>query len=306
MTHIAAVDAFAVSMGIFVFVWAFVGFVLVATYVATGVLLSKVFRATGQPGWPAWVPVYGTWKLLETGGQRGWLALLSFVPVANVVSAVFLIIAVHKINEGFGKGVGHTVLYVSLPFVWMVLIGFGGAPWRGLQPAGAAAFPGHPGQAYPQPASPQPFGYQAQPAALPQAPTVPQAQPAYQPTTPQAQPAYQPQQPAYPPYAQPQHHAAAPQPPAYPPYAQAQAPQPQPQPGYPPYAQPQAQPQPAPQPPQPAAQPEQLAPQPPQPAAQPEQLAAQPQQPGYQPQPPQPGAGTPASYPTPPTPTPPA
>ncbi|QEO14006.1 hypothetical protein FLP10_05895 [Agromyces intestinalis] len=166
MTHLAATDALAASIGMFVVIWALIGLILVATYVATGVLLSKVFQATGQPGWPAWVPLYSSWRLLELGGQQGWIALLSFVPGANIVAVVFLIMAVHKVNEGFGKGVGHTVLYVFLPLVWMALIGFGGSPWRGLQPP-AGGYP-QPVPAYlppvAQPAQPfPPQTYQAPP-----------------------------------------------------------------------------------------------------------------------------------------------
>ncbi|GAA1758985.1 DUF5684 domain-containing protein [Agromyces humatus] len=120
--------------------WAGLAVYGAATYVLNGVFLSRVFAKTGAEGWPAWVPVYNSWRLLELGGQPGWLALLVFVPGANIVALVFVVIAAHRIGLGFGKGGGWAVLYFFVPLVWGALLAFGNTgPWRGSTRVGAAA-----------------------------------------------------------------------------------------------------------------------------------------------------------------------
>ncbi|WP_395244600.1 DUF5684 domain-containing protein [Agromyces sp. MMS24-K17] len=164
-------DSTAAAIGLLYVLWiGLFGLIGVATYVATGFLLSKVFVVTGRPGWPAWVPILNSWRLLELGGQQGWLALLAFVPGANIVAVVFLIVAAHRIGQGFGKGGGFTALYVFLPLVWMALIGFGGAPWREPAPAGWVPQQPLPNAGLPAPVS----GYPAPAAGFPaQAPGYP-------------------------------------------------------------------------------------------------------------------------------------
>ena len=58
---------------------AFVVPLLLAVYALTAWLLGKVFKKAGVPAWKAWVPVYNEWKLLQIGGQQGWVVLLPFM-----------------------------------------------------------------------------------------------------------------------------------------------------------------------------------------------------------------------------------
>ncbi|MDF0512409.1 DUF5684 domain-containing protein [Agromyces sp. H3Y2-19a] len=194
-------DVFAVFVPLMLFYGLLFVFAI-ATYVLMAIFLSKVFVKTGNEGWPAWVPVYSSWRVLEIAGFQGWIALLSFVPFGNIVALVFLIMAVNRINKGFGRSAGWTVLYVFLPLIWGALMGYGRTePWRGP----AAWLPEAGYYAYPPQAQPYPGAAQAQP--------YPGAPPA------QAQ-SYPPQPAAYPPAAPPAVAApaapAAPEPPAPP------------------------------------------------------------------------------------------
>ncbi|UOQ88073.1 DUF5684 domain-containing protein [Agromyces endophyticus] len=157
-------------------VFAFYGFFFlyaVAQYVLMGIFLSKVFVKTGNEGWPAWVPIYNSWRILEIAGYQGWIALLSLVPFANIVALVYLIMAVNRLNKGFGRSAGWTVLYVFLPLIWGALIGYGRTePWRG--PSAWMLQPEYPG--YPQPAG-QPYPPQATPYPPQASPYSPQATP---------------------------------------------------------------------------------------------------------------------------------
>ncbi|WP_157432147.1 DUF5684 domain-containing protein [Agromyces italicus] len=133
-----------------VFAWfvpflAMYGFLMLCAalaYVLNGIFLSKIFVKTGAEGWPAWVPIYNTWRLLEIGGQAGWLSLLGLVPGGGIVTLVFVIIAVNNINQGFGKTTGWTILYFFLPLIWSAYLAYGRTErWRAPAPADAWAQP---------------------------------------------------------------------------------------------------------------------------------------------------------------------
>ena len=124
-------------------IWAVLAVYGIAAYVLNGVFLSKVFAKTGGEGWPAWVPVYNSWRMLELGGQPGWLALLVFVPVGNIVTLVFLVIAAYRIGLGFGRSGAWAVLYCFVPLVWSALMAYGATmPWRPVDSAAGASAAG--------------------------------------------------------------------------------------------------------------------------------------------------------------------
>src|ERR1700709_469548 len=89
----------------------------IAIYIVSGIAFMKLFRKVGVEPWGAWVPFFNNWRLLEVGGQEGWLSVLSIVPFGNYVSAVFIAIAGHKIGTAFRKDGSWTVLFLFLPFV---------------------------------------------------------------------------------------------------------------------------------------------------------------------------------------------
>ena len=113
-------------LGFFVVLYAVVvGFSLllaVAVYIVNGIAFMRLFRKVGVEPWAAWVPVFFSWRLLELGGQPGWLSILSVVPGANYVTAVFLGISSYKVSVAFRKDGVWVVLYLFLPFVWAFLL----------------------------------------------------------------------------------------------------------------------------------------------------------------------------------------
>lgn len=110
-----------------------------ALYVWTALALSAMFRKMGEEPWKGWVPFLNLATVLRWGGFSPWLVLLLVVPVANIAVLVVLIVAVHRINPGFGYGSGMTVLAVFLFVVWASILGFGPARWLGARNAGRAA-----------------------------------------------------------------------------------------------------------------------------------------------------------------------
>jgi len=158
----------------------------VAFYVFYSYTLSKIFQKAGVEGWKAWVPILNSWTLLELGGYAGFWALLALVPFVNIVSVVFLVLAVHNVNKGFGKDGAFTVLYVFLPYVWSGILAWGSAQYNpaltvprynsGAVQQYQQPYAAHPPQHYGAPQQPaygqNPYGapVQPQPYAAPQNP----------------------------------------------------------------------------------------------------------------------------------------
>ncbi|WP_323512042.1 DUF5684 domain-containing protein [Subtercola sp. RTI3] len=99
--------------------------VAVAVYVVDAWFMSLVLKKMGDAPWKAWVPVYSKWVFLEHGGQPGWWALLSLVPIANYAALVLEAIAAYNLGARFAKAtVGWVVLYVFVPYVWLAMVAF--------------------------------------------------------------------------------------------------------------------------------------------------------------------------------------
>jgi hypothetical protein len=115
---------------------AVVGFVLlfflifaIAAYAIGAFLMGRLFKKAGVPQWAAWVPIYNTWKMLEIGGQQGFWAVLMLFPILNVVSLIFLYIAMFHIGKKLGKEDWFVLVAIFLPVVWMIWLAFDDSKW---------------------------------------------------------------------------------------------------------------------------------------------------------------------------------
>ena len=114
----------ALFLTIYLVVIAAVVVIALVWYVLTALAFMRFFEKVGLPAWTAWVPFYNTWKLLEVGGQPGWISLLRLLGSAGgIVTLVFEIIGMHRIGIAFRKPTSWVVLGVFLPFVWAYLLG---------------------------------------------------------------------------------------------------------------------------------------------------------------------------------------
>lgn len=97
----------------------------------------KVFTKAGKPGWAAIVPIYNIIVMLEIAGRPAWWLVLFFIPIANIVAGVLLMIDFAK---SFGKDTGFAILLMFLPFVGIPILAFGSAQYLGpAGPEGAGA-----------------------------------------------------------------------------------------------------------------------------------------------------------------------
>lgn len=119
----------AVAAAVFSGIMLFALLTIVITYVVHAFLLSRIFKKAGVEEWKAWVPVYNSWVLLELGGQQGFWAVLALIPFVNIVSAVFVIIAMYEIGLKLGKSGAFVLLGIFLPTVWMIWLAFDDSKW---------------------------------------------------------------------------------------------------------------------------------------------------------------------------------
>lgn len=142
----AAAAAFGLAFLLVVFVF------IVIAYVVNSIFLGMIFKKAGVPAWKAWVPFYNTWIMLELGDQAGFWAVLAIIPVVNIASAVFIIMAMYKIGLKLGKEGAFVLLAIFIPIVWLIWLAVDKSTWKGA-PLNSSASPSQPGAQPPAPAA---------------------------------------------------------------------------------------------------------------------------------------------------------
>jgi hypothetical protein len=125
-TNLTPEQSAAVAVGITIF---YIVTIAVA-YVVSALLIGRIFKKAGVASWIAWVPFYNNWKLLEIGGQQGFWAILAILPIVNVVSLVFLIIAEYNIGLKLGKSSTFVLFAIFLPIVWLIWLAVDKSVWN--------------------------------------------------------------------------------------------------------------------------------------------------------------------------------
>ena len=98
-----------------------------------------IYEKAGKPGWACIIPVYSTLILLEIVGKPWWWLLLMFIPVANIVFAIWM---TNLLSKSFGYNEGFTVGLILLPFIFYPIMGFGSAKYKGPAGTEGQAMPG--------------------------------------------------------------------------------------------------------------------------------------------------------------------
>ncbi len=81
----------------------------------------KLYEKAGKPGWAAIVPVYNVIIMLEIVGRPLWWIFLFFIPLANFVAAIILMLDFAK---AYGKSVGYGVLMLFFPVIMYPVLAF--------------------------------------------------------------------------------------------------------------------------------------------------------------------------------------
>lgn len=101
---------------------------IVGLVIAVLVLVGmwKVFVKAGKPGWGAIIPLYNLYCLYDMTFGKGWMFLLTIIPVVNVVLTIMMYV---KLSKAFGKGVGFAIGMLILPFIFIPILGFSDAEY---------------------------------------------------------------------------------------------------------------------------------------------------------------------------------
>lgn len=102
--------------------------VYIAIAVLSIVAMWKIFQKAGMKGWWSIVPFYSNYKQMEIAGYNGWLFLLLFVPIANIVMMILMYIGMAK---KFGKSGGFAVGLILLNLIFTCILAFGSAKYEG-------------------------------------------------------------------------------------------------------------------------------------------------------------------------------
>ncbi|HUZ21087.1 MAG TPA: DUF5684 domain-containing protein [Acidimicrobiales bacterium] len=104
----------------------------VVVYVVVVVLeitaIWRLFTKAGRPGWAAIIPIYNAYVLLRIVGRSGWWLLVYFIPLVNLVA---LAIVMYDLARSFGRGGGFAIGLFFLSFIFVPILGFGPATYRG-------------------------------------------------------------------------------------------------------------------------------------------------------------------------------
>lgn len=163
----AALLVFAAFIGIYLVILGVILLLAIAWYVLWAIAYGRVFEKAGIPAWTAWVPYYNRWRLLELGGQPGWIVLLSLAGLGIVVT-VFEIIGQYRLQIAFRKDPLHILWAIFLSPVWGFIMGSSATTYdpalivaAGYPPPliGYGSMPRYPGgQQYPSAGYPGPDG----------------------------------------------------------------------------------------------------------------------------------------------------
>jgi Family of unknown function (DUF5684) len=99
---------------------------LILVVVAIG--LWKVFTKAGQPGWASIIPIFNAYIVLKIVGRPWWWLILLIIPFVGFVIAIIVALDLAK---SFGKSALFGIGLFFLSFVFVPILGFGDATYKG-------------------------------------------------------------------------------------------------------------------------------------------------------------------------------
>ncbi|WP_316822160.1 DUF5684 domain-containing protein [Pedobacter gandavensis] len=99
----------------------------------------KIFVKAGKPGWASLIPIYNSIVLIEIVGKPTIWILWLLIPCTAPIFGIWLM---NLLSKSFGKDEGFTVGLVLLSFIFVPILGFGGAKYLGPSAAEAQRFNG--------------------------------------------------------------------------------------------------------------------------------------------------------------------
>ena len=134
MENLNAQEIFGIFGSVFgvILISAFIAIIYIGIIVFYAICMWKIFVKAGRPGWAALIPFYNLFVEIEIVGLPWWLFLLAFVPGANAVVAILILINLANV---FGKSAGFAVGLIFLSFVFIPILAFDDSKYIGPNPA---------------------------------------------------------------------------------------------------------------------------------------------------------------------------
>ena len=127
----------AAAVGVATLIW------LLAIFVIQGLPLYFIYKKAGpngDPAWSAFIPLWQWWTFLKVIGRPSWwfwLLLGLFVlgiptfGLAWIAMFVLFIILLNDLSKSFGKDSAFTVGLVFLNWIFLAILAWGSAQYRG-------------------------------------------------------------------------------------------------------------------------------------------------------------------------------
>lgn len=90
----------------------------------------KIFEKAGEAGWKVFIPFYSAYIMFKIAWGNGWLFLLMFVPIVNIIIGIILDV---KLAQSFGQDGVFAVGLIFLPAIFQLILGFGHYEYVGAQ-----------------------------------------------------------------------------------------------------------------------------------------------------------------------------
>ena len=94
------------------------------------VAMWKIFTKAGEAGWKSVIPIYDLYIEFKLFWGNGWFFLLTLIPIVDIVIMIMLY---HKMSKAFGHGVGFTLGLIFFPYIFLLILAFGGDQYQGPQ-----------------------------------------------------------------------------------------------------------------------------------------------------------------------------
>ena len=100
----------------------------VVVFIATVIACLRIFSKAGEGWWKALVPLYNVWTLSRVCYGTGLWSILYLIPLVNFF---FYIAHSRRLCRVFGKGLLFTIGLILLEPVFILLLGFSSAKYKG-------------------------------------------------------------------------------------------------------------------------------------------------------------------------------
>ena len=104
--------------------------IVIALIVAVVLIVAwwKIFTKAGKPGWTALIPIYNVIVMLQVVGRPVWWIILFLIPVVNFIIGIIVFLDLAK---SFGKSTGFGIGLILLNMIFVLILAFGDAEYKG-------------------------------------------------------------------------------------------------------------------------------------------------------------------------------